>query len=222
MLKLIVIGIALLIAVVVGPLLWPLSDQQAAPQTRPLLPWQIEITDQGDSRVFGLLIGHSVLGDARALFGPDIDVAIVAPPDQPALLEAYLETFSAGFITGRLILTLDVDDDTIAAMRDRALKETYMESVTRKVTLAPEDLARARQTPIRGVTFIPSADLDADVIIQRFGTPALRVRVSDEIEHFLYPERGLDIALSQRGKEVLQYVAPRDFERISSPLDPAR
>jgi hypothetical protein len=218
MLKLTMTGVALLIAVILGPLLWTMSGDQPAPDTRPMLPWQIEITDEGESRVFGLLIGRSVLDDARALFGPDIDVAIIAPPGQPALLEAYLESITAGFITGRLILTLEVDSQTIAEMRDRALKEAYMESVTRKITLAPNDLATARQTPIRAITFIPSADLDADVIIQRFGEPAMRIRIADELEHFLYPDRGLDIALSSRGKEVFQYVSPRDFALIANPL----
>lgn len=218
MLKLTLAGLAVLIAVILGPLLWTMSDPQPAADAPAMLPWQIEINDQGESRVFGLLIGHSVLDDARALFGPDIDVAIVAPPDQAALLEAYLESVTAGFITGRLILTLEVDDSTIAGMRARALKESYMESVTRKITLAPDDLATARQTPIRAITFIPSVDLDADVIIQRFGEPAARVRIGDELEHFLYPDRGLDIALSSRGKEVLQYVAPQDFALVANPL----
>jgi hypothetical protein len=29
---------------------------------------------------------------------------------------------------------------------------------------------------------------------------------------------GLDIVVNEDGKEVLQYVAPRDFERLATPL----
>jgi hypothetical protein len=38
------------------------------------------------------------------------------------------------------------------------------------------------------------------------------------VEHFLYPAKGLDLILDRKGKEVLQYVAPRDFARLREPL----
>lgn len=216
--KLIAAALTILLLLVITPIVWQMSDQRATPESSPMLPWQIEILGDGSSRVFGLTPGLSRLEEARALFGPDVEIAIVAPPDRPPLLEAFYESASAGFITGKLILTADVESATIAAMRARAPKESYMESVTRKVTLHPDDLASARLAAIRAITFIPSADLDEDVIRARFGEPGQRIRLSDELEHFLYPELGLDIALSARGKEVLQYVAPRHFDRVVAPL----
>lgn len=216
--KLIAAALTILLLLVITPIVLQMSDEHATPESSPMLPWQIEILDDGSSRVFGLTPGLSPLDEARALFGPDVEIAIVAPPGRPPLLEAFYESASAGFITGKLILTADLDSATIAAMRARALKESYMESVTRKVTLHPDDLASARLAAIRAITFIPSADLDEDVIRARFGEPGQRIRRSEEIEHFLYPELGLDIALSARGKEVLQYVAPRHFDRVVAPL----
>lgn len=218
--KLLIAVVVIILAVMLLPVLWVmLDDDRPDAEAASMLPWQIEILPDGGSRVFGLTLGESLVGDARALFGPDVDIAIVAPRQRPPLLEAYYESVNAGFITGKLILTADLDDTELSAMRERALKEAYMESVTRKITLRPEDLQTARATPIRVITFIPSARLDETVIRQRFGEPAERIRRDDEIEHLQYPALGLDIALSRRGQAVLQYVAPGQFELLAVPIE---
>ncbi len=216
--KLVTTGIVVILAILVLPVVWVMLDDKGADmEAIAMLPWQIEPLPDGGSRVFGLTLGESLIGDARARFGPDVDIAIVAPRDRAPLLEAYYESVNAGFITGKLILTADIQDDELTAMRERALKESYMESVTRKVTLRPEDVQRAREAPIRVITFIPSARLDETVIRQRFGEPAKRVRRDNELEHLQYPELGLDIAIGQRGQAVMQYVAPRQFDLLAVP-----
>lgn len=216
--KLVTAGIVVILTILVLPVVWVMLDD-SGPDTEAvaMLPWQIEALPGGASRVFGLTLGESLIGDARARFGPDVDIAIVAPRDRAPLLEAYYESVNAGFITGKLILTADIGEDELSAMRERALKESYMESVTRKVSLRPEDVQRARETPIRVITFIPSARLDEAVIRQRFGEPARRIRRDDELEHLQYPALGLDIAIGRRGQAVMQYVAPRQFDLLSVP-----
>jgi hypothetical protein len=214
-----VIGFLLLLTLVAGPLLWDMADSDRdSVEPAEGLPWQIVLTPDGETRVFGLMPGASRIDDALAVFGDDIDIAIVAPPARPARLEAYFSTMRAGFVTGKLVLTVDIPDDVIDAMRERAVRSTYMESAARKYVLHPDDLVAARAAPVRVITFIPSVDLDEAVIIARFGQPARRIDGSDGVEHFLYPPLGLDIALSTRGKEVFQYVAPRDFALLSDPL----
>ena len=216
--KLIVAIVALAIAVILAPLLFVmLGDTPPAPPAEGL-PWQIEVLPDGRSQVFGLVPGTSTIAEARARFGPDMQVAIIAAPDQPGSLEAYFESVTMGFVTGKLILTAEVDAGTVARMRERAVKSEYMESTTRRISLAPDDLPSAYAAAIRAITFIPSAHLDADVIVQRFGAPDERIRSTEHVEHFLYARRGLDLALDAKGKEVLQYVAPRDFERLREPL----
>ena len=218
--KLVIAGVVIILAVILLPVLWVmLDDDRPDAEATSMLPWQIEILPNGGSRVFGLTLGESLVGDARGIFGPDVDIAIVAPRERPPLLEAYYESVNAGFITGKLILTADLDDTELSAMRERALKEAYMESVTRKITLRPEDLQTARDTPIRVITFIPSARLDETVIRQRFGEPAERIRRDSDIEHLQYPALGLDIALSRRGQAVMQYVTPGQFDLLAVPSE---
>ncbi len=103
-------------------------------------------------------------------------------------------------------------------MRERAPKTEYMQSTTRKAKLAEADLAVALAAPIRGMAFIPSAQLDEAIVLERFGQPAERIRVNEHVEHLLYPARGLDLVLDSKGKELLQYVAPSRFEALRTPL----
>lgn len=209
---------ALLVLALAAPLLF-----LPAPGNRPAapaegLPWQIDVLAEGNSRVFGLTLGAATLADARARFGPDLQVAVVAAPQEQGALEAYLDNVTLGFVTGKLVVTMDASAETVAAMRARAVKTEYMESTTRKSTLAPADLEAAERLPIAALAFVPSANLDEQMILQRFGTPAERIRSAETVEHFLYPDRGLDVVLDAKRKELLQYVAPKRFARLRDPL----
>ena len=213
-LALILLGLSVLL----GPVVWQFIhfDPQAVPASG--LPWQIETLSGGESRVFGLIPGRSTLADARTRFGPEIQLAVVAEPNESGNVEGYYESVTAGFVAGKLIITADLPASVIDAMRERSPKTEYMQSTTRKARLADADLAAALAAPIRGIAFIPSAQLDEDIILERFGQPTERIRVSDHLEHLLYPARGLDLALDSKGRELLQYVAPARFEALRAPL----
>ena len=103
----------------------------------------------------------------------------------------------------------------------RALvRELYAAAVTPApvVDPMPADEAAALAAPIRGLAFIPGAQLDEAVILERFGQPAERIRVNDHQEHLLYPAKGLDLVLDSKGRELLQYVAPARFDALRAPL----
>ncbi|MDP2809732.1 MAG: hypothetical protein Q8O34_06245 [Rhodocyclaceae bacterium] len=209
---------AFIVAMLTTPLLFPPDKEQAGAPVEEGLPWQIEILPGGGSKVFGLTPGASTLDDALARLGSDAQIAIVAAPGEAGALEAYWERASAGFVTGKMILTLDIPAEALERMRQRSAKTEYMESATRKSTLHPDDRQAALVRPIAAITFIPAAHLDEPMVIHRFGPPAERIRSAEHTEHFLYPGMGLDVRLDAKGREVLQYVAPREFARLRDPL----
>ncbi|MFT3856027.1 MAG: hypothetical protein QM742_00410 [Aquabacterium sp.] len=191
------------------------------------LPWQIEVLRNGSSIVMGLTLANdgsgSTLQDAADQWGDAMQIAIIAAPGEAGTLEAFVDPASAGFINGKAIITAHLPADTLKAMRERAVKTEFMESTTRKYTLSPEDRQAAMQAPISALSFIPQANLDEATIVARFGPPAERVRSNGHLEHFLYPGKGLDIALDTEGKELLQYVAPSAFtEKLRVPLQSQR
>lgn len=210
--------LAIIVVIASLPLLLPSpsGNRGDAPVTG--LPWQIEPQADGTARVFGLTLGTSTLENARQRFGEDHETAIVAAPGESGSLEIYFPDVTLGAVTGKLIVTADLAENTLQAMRQRAGKGKYMQSSTRKASLADTDLAVAYAARIRGLAFVPSVNLDEAMILQRFGPPAERLRGAENMEHFLYPERGLDVVLNGQGKELIQYIAPRDFARLREPL----
>lgn len=189
------------------------------------LPWQIETLPEGGSRVMGLTLADgaqaSTLDDARLRWGQDMQVAIIAAPGEDGTLEAFVDPAQAGFIIGKVVITAQLPASEVRGMRERAIKSEFMESTTRKYTLAQADLATAMRAPIVALSFIPQANLDEATIVARFGQPTERVRSNGHLEHFLYPAKGLDLALDAQGKELLQYVAPAQFTRLTQPLKAA-
>lgn len=184
------------------------------------LPWQIETLPTGQSRVMGLTLGPggSTLAEVQRIWGPNVELAIIAAPGEGGAIEAFIDPAQAGFINGKLVLTLAAPAEAVASMRERALKSEFMESTTRKYTLTPADHHAASALAVSAIAFIPQAKLDAQMVIDRFGPPQERHKVGEMSEHFLYPTKGLDLTLNTKGKDVLQYVAPAEFHKLTAPL----
>lgn len=209
-----------LVAVLAAPLLFPPTQEVPPPITHGM-PWQVALPGPGQSRVFGLTLGGgaaSTLADARRLAAEAPKLALLTPQDAPPALEAYFESVSFGALTGRLVLSIAAPTADLEAMRANAAKTGHLDSGIRKYALHESDRERAERMPLAAIAFIPSAGLDEAVILQRFGTPAERIRQGETLEHFLYPAQGLDVVLDSKGKEVLQYVAPAEFARLRAPL----
>lgn len=211
---------ALILLALVVPFLIPGVAKKDGVDPNSNLPWQIQLDGQGGSTVFGLRPGVSTLGDVRQKLGGEIEVAIIAEPNEAGALEGYYAQVSLGFVMARVIVTLEAGENEVLAMRDRALRAKHMESTTRRITLHPDDLAAAERLSIRAISVIPTVNLDEATVIQRFGQPGERVVVSEKRVHLLYPDKGLDVVVDGEGKELLQYVAPRQFSLLREPLRP--
>jgi hypothetical protein len=183
------------------------SERHASDDPVTGLPWQIDILANGGTRVFGITLGETTLGEAIELLGKDMDLAIIAAPGEAGSLEAYYGHYSAGPITGKLILVLDVTPATLLSLRERA----FQDGGTRRYHLHPDDLQAALRAPVRIITFLPSFNLDETIIQDRFGTPVETIPVSEQQQHLLYPDKGLDLILNTDSRELLQYLHPQAF-----------
>ncbi|RIX46762.1 MAG: hypothetical protein D3M94_08595 [Rhodocyclales bacterium GT-UBC] len=210
--------IAFVLVALVVPFLLPNNARQQGVNPESNLPWQIALDGRGGSEVFGLKPGVSTLADVKQHLGSELEVAIIAEPNEAGMLEAYYAQVPLGFVLARVIVSVDASREAVLAMRERALKSQHMESTTRKITLHPDDLLVADQMPIRAIAVIPTVNLDEATLVQRFGAPDERIVVSEKRVHLLYSKQGLDILVDGEGKELLQYVAPRDFSRLREPL----
>lgn len=213
----ILLGVLLVIMLVVLPFAASMWLQAPVPVDEGMLPWRIEVDGSG-TRVFGIRPGQSTLSEVVASLGPELEVAIIAAPQEAGSLEAYYERLNLGFVSARMILTVDAPESLISEMRQRAPRAEYMESATRKIALSSVDRERVGDLPVRAVSVIPSVNLDEATLVSRFGPPAERLVVSDKRVHLLYPQFGLDVVVDQEGRELFQYVAPDRFAALREPL----
>lgn len=198
--------------------IYPFLDKDNAETSISGLPWQIEIFPDGSSSVFGLQIGHSRLADAYETLGHDMELAIVAAADEVGNVEMYYGHYRAGLLSGKLVLQTNSSPEMISRWRENAIRSEYMASGrAKKYYLSADDITAVLQEVIIGLTFIPAVNLDEAVILARFGEPGQRIQQAG-MTHFLYPDKGLDIALSLQAKEVMQYVSPDAFPQFIAPL----
>ena len=179
----------------------------------PKLPWLIPIDEEGYPSVFG-----STLAEIRNGFQEQGEINLFVTPRQGYAVEAYFQSLYLSGIRADLVVTLSLEQTELARMYDRGLRISQLESGAKKVTLSQPDLDMLEQARVDHLTYIPAKDLDAKLIADLFGEPGRRISEASGIEHWLYPEKGLDIALNPGGKEVFQYVVPGKFERILIPL----
>ncbi|NOQ88113.1 MAG: hypothetical protein GQ550_04250 [Gammaproteobacteria bacterium] len=197
---------------------YPFFDASKKTERLMGLPWQIEILQDASTEVFGLHIGSSRLSDAIEKLGSDMELAIIAATDEAGSLEMYYGHYRAGLLSGKLVIQTDSSETDLKRWRDNALRSEYMETgLAKKYILSPDDLPQVLDEVIVGLTFLPAVNLDEEVILSRFGGPEKRIQLHGVI-HFLYPEKGLDLALHEDSKEVLQYVSPDAFQQFIQPL----
>ena len=208
------------------PLLLP-TQEVTQPASNIGLPWEIDRDEAGQTRVFGLAPGVSTLNDAIARFGNEMELAIIIAADAPrdkeandATLESYYKQITFGGMRAHLILTLDAPPSMVLSMLERSVKGKYTQIGSRKFSLHPDDAKLAGTLPLTALTLVPNVNLNAETIVSRFGPPVETIPMGN-LQHYLYPDKGLNVVLDSKGKELLQYVAPAEFERrIVRPLKP--
>jgi hypothetical protein len=112
------------------------------------------------------------------------------------------------------------DDRTLAPMYERGLRISQLGSGAKKVKLDPADIETLAARPIAAITYLPWKSLDAEIVDKRFGPPAeKRVEQQTGVTHWLYPDKGMDLAMDKNGGVVIQYVNRDDYARLIAPLD---
>lgn len=186
------------------------------------LPWQIEVTADGGSRVLGVSLGETPLRRFERRVGEEAKINLFAAPDGSKVVEGFFENVTLSGLRAKVVATAELTPEELEAIYGRGVRIATLGSGTRKVTLASDDLAYVRAAPVAALTYLPRSNLAPEVVEKRFGEPARKVAEAGEegpVVHWLYPENGLDIAVSAERKEVLQYVRPDRFERLVAPLE---
>ena len=204
---------ALLLAVFVASFF--MDDE---PIDRADLPWHIEHPTAATTRVFGLLLGQATAGEAEAHFREEGTASLFKAADGRLVAEMFFEQVTLAGLRTKIVVGIAVPAQELSGMYERGLRIASTGS-GKKITLAPDDLARLRALPIASLTYMPVVRLEEEIIAKRFGQPGSRIRETKSgVVHWLYPQQGLDIALGADDKPVLQYVSPGEFDKLLQPL----
>lgn len=182
------------------------------------LPWHIEHPAPDETRIFGLTLGSSTAGEAERRFSEEAKPSLFQSPDGRLAAEMFFEQVVLSGLKARIVVDIQVPAAELHAMYERGLRISGTGG-GKKITPAPEDVDRLRALPIASLTYMPSVRLEEEIFSKRFGAPGQRIRERESgAVHWLYPQHGLDITLGGNEKPVLQYVPPRDFDRLLQPL----
>lgn len=214
------IGLGLLLVTLIALAVAILSPGGRTVDSKPKLPWLIQVDAQGDTQVFGLKLGQSTLGEAREIFQEQGKMNLFLSPQGRYAIEAYFQRLYLSGLRADMILALDVGQQQAAEIFERGLRISKLGSGAKKVDMTKPDQDLLADAGIALITYLPAADLEEEVITLRFGEPQQKLSERKSgVVHWLYPDRGLDIAVNPKGKEVFQYVRPSEFKQLVKPLD---
>ncbi|QKT03190.1 hypothetical protein HUS23_04915 [Ectothiorhodospiraceae bacterium 2226] len=215
--KVLVAGLGV-VALLLLVLVWRVPVDLEQPAGEQLLPWQIVVHPDGTNEVFGVRLGHATVAEAEAILGKRARLALFQDEDTLALEVYYGEVTLSG-LSGQVMGHIDLPQDELQALHERAGQWRPTGGGGRRMPLSEaDDNAQRARAVLASLAYVSYAKLEPALLLRRFGEPEERVRLDAEREHWLYPDKGLDILTQARGREVLQYVPPRDFDRLRTPL----
>lgn len=215
--KKIILGVIALVVVSISILLMLPNNSVNTPDT---LPWNITHPTPDTTRVLGVTLGQSTLGEVELAFKnqAELEISLFKPNDAPMGVEAFFDEVNFNGLKAKIVLTIAVSPEEMQGMFKRGLRMNSTPS-GKRITLTPDDLARVRASTVASLAYLPNVRLEEHILAKRYGEPALRVREKETgVIHWLYPQHGLDIAMSEGEKPLMQYLPPKDFELLRAPL----
>ena len=182
-------------------------------------PWQITVLPDGRSKVFGIVLGETRLKEVDKILRSRGKVALFESANGLSL-EAYYKSVTRGGLSGSYVFTLAATNQQMEKIKNESVKKERTESNNIRHDLDKMATDNAKEMIVKNLNYIPAVQLDEDIIVKRFGEPAKKIKLNAENAgtHYLYPEKGLDLIYKEEGKEVLQYVAPKEFNALIEPL----
>lgn len=183
-------------------------------------PWQISVLPDGKSRVFGIVLDETSLKEVDQILKGTPKVALYAANNKELSLEAYYKNIRLGGLIGSFIFTLNAPKQQLEQIMKESAKKERAENNGVRYELDKSASDKSKLLTVKNLIYIPAVNLDEETIVQRFGKPAYKIKLkTKEVGwHYLYPEKGLDLIFKQDGKEILQYVLPKNFNALLEPL----
>lgn len=202
LLKTLIILLLILLSIV-GLMMIP-SPQAPAPK-----PWQIEIQADGNPQVLDIHLGNTTYDQLVKRWQEVGEVGIFKEPEalQQSTVEVFFPRINLGGLSGRAVINLQIDYETIEAMISRGYGGQLQQSGARLYEPSVDDRPQLLQAPVYAITYIPTISMDEQMLLSRLGAPAEQQALEAGKTLWVYPDLGLSIELSDDGEAVFQYQA---------------
>lgn len=187
----------------------------------PFLPWDITVNPDGNTSVFGVNLGTDSLLAFKRVYDQKADLAIFVDPDQKMSLEAYFGNMQVGALSAQVAIVAKADPAELKAwLGESHASGDPTPTGARKYPLSDAQLLKAQNFPIEAITYRPSADYSESLIRRHFGQPEEILHPKSENQYWLYPAKGLLITVNNEGRDLFQYISPKDFALLKASIPP--
>lgn len=185
----------------------------------PFLPWDIKVFPDGTSAVFGVHLGKDSLLTFKRVYNQKAELAIFVDPDKKATLEAYFGSMNVGALKAKVAIVAKTDPKELYQwIANNHARPDPTPSGAWKYPMSDEQIRKAQYFPIESITYRPAATYTTKLIDRHFGKPEEIRQTKDKTQYWLYPKKGLLIAVSSDGKDLFQYISPKDFSKLVSTI----
>ncbi len=205
--KLPIFWVVLISSVMILILLISIQPEREAVNPK-LLPWNSYYDDSGQLHALGLTLNQSSLKDAMDLYGKDVEVKIFSDANKEnKSIEAYFPVMYIGSIKAALALKIDLTPEELEQAYNEGKSISRTPTGNQEIELYSSTIVKYFDHPLTSITLLPRKHLTTEAILKRFGEPDHKEVQSDQLPHWFFYKKGLEIILDNDGPEALQYVA---------------
>lgn len=203
--KLPIFWLILISSVVILTLLIVIQPERKAVNPE-LLPWNSYYDESGQLYALGLTLNKSSLRDAMDLYGKDVEVKIFSDGNEEnKSIEAYFPVMYIGSIKAALALKIDLTPEELEQAYNEGKSISRTPTGNREIKLYTSTIVKYFDHPLTSITLLPRKHLTEEAIQKRFGQPDYTEVQSDNLPHWFFYQKGLEIILDNDGPEALQY-----------------
>lgn len=186
------IGTALMILVIGG---------QRSVNQMDYLPWDVDVLDNGATRVFGITLNKTRIQDANQILSSFPETRLIAEIPEAPQLVAYYDDINIGGFTAEIELEYKLPRERLQQLGQRAIpvaEKNYfrLEEATELELLG---------STVSNLTYKPVIDYEIDMILQRFGPPERENKITEFLYTLEYPDLGLVIYINEEGQDSFVY-----------------
>lgn len=207
--------------IVLGIIGWLTTTPSSQQKTITGLPWQIEVTAEGNLKVFDLILGQSTLREISSQLKRAPELGLFES-QQERHLEAYFGKINLGPFLTKVIVRLRVNPTMLEQFSLNSPKREPMPSGSFKLHLSKDDHQTAMELIANEIFYAPAVDTDSDMLLNLFGDPEVQGTISTDQHYWAYPSRGLLLFVNTDEKDLFHYFLPRNYPAIAQRLEQAQ